>query len=122
MTDSDELLRQAPEAYEGKYKAEIQALLGLSTAEITRIRRHPTDPEFLEALIAVVMEASRQNLSEEALKVRIEKLGQEGIQIAKLVPGLARLQKPRQRNPSARAGVNAASFFLGAQGACPRGF
>lgn len=76
------------EAFEGEYKAELQALMGLSKSEIDAITPGITDIETYDALITIVKEASRVNLSQAQLKQRIEDLGAVAIKIAKKVPSL----------------------------------
>lgn len=76
------------EAFEGEYKNEIQALMGLSKLEIDAITPGTTDIETYDALITIVKEASRVNLTQAQLKQRIEELGDIAIKIANKVPGL----------------------------------
>ncbi|WP_445402028.1 hypothetical protein [Zobellella sp. An-6] len=76
------------EAFDGKYKNELQALMGLSKSEIDAITPWTTDIETYDALITIVKEASRVNLAQAQLKKRIEELGVVAIKIAEKVPGL----------------------------------
>ena len=76
------------EAFEGEYKDELQALMGLSKSEIDAITPGTTDIETYDALITIVKEASRVNLAQAELKQRIEELGAVAIKIAEKVPGL----------------------------------
>lgn len=76
------------EAFEGQYKDELQALMGLSRSEIDAITPGTTDIETYDALITIVKEASRVNLAQAELKQRIEELGAVAIKIAEKVPGL----------------------------------
>lgn len=76
------------EAFEGEYKDELQALMGLSKSEIDAITPGTTDIETYDALITIVKEASRVNLAQAQLKQRIEELGAVAIKIAEKVPGL----------------------------------
>lgn len=76
------------EAFEGEYKDELQALMGLSKAEIDAITPGTTDLETYDALLTVVKEASRANLAQAELKQRIEELGEVALKIAEKVPGL----------------------------------
>ena len=87
----DESLRASREAFDGKYKAQIEQLSGLSRAEVDAITPGPLDLQKYDELIAVVKEASRVNLAQAALKSQIEKLGQVAVSIAKKVPSLAGL-------------------------------
>ena len=87
--DLQEDLRRGREAFEGRYKDELKLLAGLSRAEIDDMTPDSTDVETYDALMAVVKDASKKNLSQAALKANIEKLGVVGIRIAKKVSGLA---------------------------------
>ena len=66
------------------YKNQLDALSELSFAEL-----HKINPDInindLEALYAVVQEASQQNLSQALLKERITQLGDTALEIAKIV-------------------------------------
>ena len=85
-----EILRRNHEAFVGKYAKEIDELLGLSRAEIDAIVPGTTDLEVYDQLVTVVKEASRRNLSQAELKVRIETLGDIAITIAKKSTKLAK--------------------------------
>jgi len=87
----DDTLARGREAFRGQYAAEINALSGLSRAEIDRITPDTTDLEIYDQLMIVVKEASRVNLQQAQLKSQILKLGEVGVQIAKKVPSLATL-------------------------------
>jgi hypothetical protein len=76
------------EAFEGQYKIELDALMGLSKTEIDAITPDTTDMEVYDQLITVVKEASRVNLAQAELKARIEELGDVAVKIAQKVPGL----------------------------------
>ncbi|NIR58272.1 MAG: hypothetical protein GWO02_01490 [Gammaproteobacteria bacterium] len=78
-------------AFEGKYKAELDELLGLSREEIDRLVPGTTDLATYERLITVVKEASRANVEQAELKARVEELGDIAIRIARHVPSLAAL-------------------------------
>jgi hypothetical protein len=84
-----EKMAENRKAFEGKYKDEINALMGLSKAEIDSITPDLTDLEIYDQLITVVKEASRVNLAQAELKSRIEELGEVAIKIAEKVPTLA---------------------------------
>tara|TARA_R110002074_G_C12435995_1_gene657259 strand:- start:68 stop:358 length:291 start_codon:yes stop_codon:yes gene_type:complete len=77
------------EAFEGSYKDELAALMGLSKSEIDAITPGTTDMETYDKLITIVKEASRVNLSQAQLKQRIEELGEVAIRIAAKVSSLA---------------------------------
>jgi len=89
-TEMDGVLVRAREAYEGRYQEEIQELLGLSVVEIAALMPHLADPDLYEVLVSVVMDASRRDLPEEALRGRIDALGQGVVGIARLVRTLSR--------------------------------
>lgn len=78
-------------AFEGKYKKEIESLLGLSREEINRITPGTTDLQKYDALITVVKEASANNISQAELKNNIMQLGNIAIDIAKRIPEIAKL-------------------------------
>ncbi len=82
-------LQRQDEAFKGKYRKEIEALSGLSLAELAAIIPKTTDLRVYNALIAVVEEASRVNLVQADLRNRIEELGEVAVAIARKVPGLA---------------------------------
>ena len=84
-----EKMAENRKAFEGKYKDEINALMGLSKSEIDSITPDLTDLEIYDQLITVVKEASRVNLAQAELKSRIEELGEIAIKIAEKVPTLA---------------------------------
>lgn len=84
-------MRRGREAYRGKYENPIRELLGLSVFELDCMTPGETDLEMYEALLGLVMEASRQSLPEEVLRKKIMRLGQSAIRIARLIPSLARL-------------------------------
>ena len=84
----EEILQKSREAFAGKYKDKIDALLGLSRDDIDAITPGTTDLEVYDVLIEVVKQASRQNISQAELKVRIEQLGSIALKIAEKVPGL----------------------------------
>ncbi|MGK9475512.1 hypothetical protein [Melioribacter sp. OK-6-Me] len=84
-------IRESREAFEGKYKEELEELLGLSKSEIKQILPDTTDMQIYEQLIAVVREASRINLSQAELKKNIEELGKAAVELSKKIPSLAKL-------------------------------
>ncbi len=84
-------LKENREAFEGKYKDELNQLLGLSKEEINKITPDTTDLEAYDNLITVVKEASRVNLSQAELKKRIQDLGEIAVEISKMVAPLAKL-------------------------------
>lgn len=84
-------LAYADQSFRGKYRAEIEALMGMSREEINAITPEVTDLRVYDALVTVVKEASRVNLAQADLRARIEELGEAAVAIARRVPGLAGL-------------------------------
>jgi hypothetical protein len=78
-----EKMKENREAFEGKYKTEINNLMGLSKVEIDAITPDTTDLETYDQLITIVKEASRVNLAQAQLKTRIKELGKVAVAIAK---------------------------------------
>jgi len=76
------------EAFVGKYRDELNALLGLSKEDIDKITPGTTDLEVYAQLIAVVEEASAENIDQGELQNRIIALGEVGVEIAKQIPAL----------------------------------
>nr|MEE4269122.1 hypothetical protein [Candidatus Krumholzibacteria bacterium] len=84
-------LDYADQSFRGKYREEMDALMGMSREEIDAITPEVTDLRVYDALVTVVKEASRVNLSQADLRARIEELGEVAVSIARRVPGLAGL-------------------------------
>jgi hypothetical protein len=84
-------LDESHQAFVGRYGREVQALLGLSRADIDAITPGTTDLETYDRLIAVVRQASLANASQAELKAKIEALGAIAVSIARKVSGLAAL-------------------------------
>jgi hypothetical protein len=84
----EERAKRNREAFGGKYRNELNALLGLSKEEIDRITPGTTDLEVYAQLISVVEEASADNIDQAELKDRIMALGTIGVEIAKRIPAL----------------------------------
>jgi hypothetical protein len=78
-------------SFEGRFRDEINGLLGLSKEEIDRITPDTTDLEVYDQLITVVKEASAANISQAELKTRITELGEVAVSISKRVTKLAGL-------------------------------
>ncbi len=76
------------EAFKGRYKDELNDLLGLSKTEIDAITPDTTDLETYAQLISIVKEASADNIDQAELKNRIMELGEIGMEIAKRIPAL----------------------------------
>jgi len=84
-------LEKNRKAFEGKYKDELNELLGLSREDVDRLVPGTTDMAVYDQLCTVVKEASLANVEQAELKARIEDLGEMAVCIAKRVPSLAAL-------------------------------
>lgn len=84
----EERAKRNREAFMGKYRDELNALLGLSKEDIDKITPDTTDLEIYAQLISVVKEASADNIDQAELKNRIMELGKVGVEIAKRIPAL----------------------------------
>jgi hypothetical protein len=78
-------------AFEGEYGEAINGLLGLSREELDKITPDTSDLDTYDQLIAVVKEASADNIAQAELKKLIIELGSVAVSIAKQVPKLAAL-------------------------------
>lgn len=76
------------EAFNGNYKNQINALMGLSREEIDAIVPGTHDMEMYDQLITVVKQASIANIEQAELKNRIEDIGTVALKIASKIPGL----------------------------------
>lgn len=76
------------EAFNGNYKNQINALMGLSREEIYAIVPGTHDMEMYDQLITVVKQASIANIEQAELKNRIEDIGTVALKIASKIPGL----------------------------------
>ncbi|MCP4572675.1 MAG: hypothetical protein GY838_10025 [bacterium] len=83
-----ESLRRADVSFKGKYKDEINELMGLSRDEIDAITPDMTDMLVYKHLMTVVEEASRINLAQADLKAQILEIGKIAVEIARKVPSL----------------------------------
>lgn len=86
-----EMFAEADAAFNGKYKDELKALIGLSKDEIVSITPDTKTMQTYSMLIKIVEEASRKNLSQAQLIENIKKLGEVAIKIAKKIPQFAAL-------------------------------
>ncbi len=82
-------LEKNKKVFEGKYKKELNQLIGLSKEDIKTITPDTKDLQKYDELIILVKEASKVNLDQALLKEQILKLGSIAIQIAQKVPSLA---------------------------------
>ena len=85
------LFAEADAAFNGKYRNELNKLVGMSKAEIDNIVPGTTDLQTYYVLIKIVEEASRKNLTQAQLIVNIKKLGDIAVKIAKKIPQFAAL-------------------------------
>ena len=74
----------------GRHKKHLEALLGISRAEIDAITPGKTGIDTYNKLIVVVSEATRKNLAIADLRQTIRDMGTVATEIAKKVPGLMR--------------------------------
>lgn len=72
----------------GRHKKHLDALLGMSKADIDAITPDTTDLDTYNKLIAVVTEATRKNVAIADLRETIRDMGAVAVEIAKKVPGL----------------------------------
>lgn len=84
-------LKAGREAFEGKYGAEVNELMGLSRDEIDKITPDGTDLQVYDQLVAVVKQASRHNISQAELTKNIKALGEIAVSIARKSAKLAAL-------------------------------
>ena len=82
----EERARVNREAFKGKYKEQLTALMGLSKEEIDNIKPGTTDLETYAHLISIVKEASADNIDQAELKNRIMALGEVAQEIAIRIP------------------------------------
>lgn len=84
----EDLFAAADEDFDGLYGKELSKLKGLSKKEIDSITPHT---ELHLALIKVVENASKQNLTQAELIHDIKNLGDKAVEIAKMIPQFAKL-------------------------------
>lgn len=82
---------EADSTFDGKYKKELDHLRGLSRSEINALTPGTSDAQIYLDLIKVVEQASKENLSQAELVLRIEGLGETAVKTAKKVPLFASL-------------------------------
>jgi hypothetical protein len=87
----DASLVRTQASFEGKYKNELGELLGLPSDKIAEVTPGLEGQQEYSKLISVVEEASRMNVSQATLRSQIKSLGENAVQIAKMVGGLAAL-------------------------------
>jgi len=91
MRELTRIIDQTRAEFEGRYGEELQGLLGLSQEQLREITPDVDGTEVYAQLIAVVRNASAKNLSIAQLRSRIRTLGEVAVEIAKKIPGLAKL-------------------------------
>ncbi len=67
---------------------ELSALKSASQSDLVALRPKISDQETYDKLIAIVSEATQQNMSLAELKDRLQQVGKAGLAIAKEVAGL----------------------------------
>lgn len=87
----DDLFAEADNAFNGKYKDQLNQLMGLSKDEIDSLTPDTTDMSTYSKLIKVVEKASQENMNQADLITNIKSLGDLAVKIAKKVPTLAAL-------------------------------
>ena len=86
-----ERLQHIDKAFDGQYSKELKKLGALSPNDVAAIAPGNEDTVVYQKLLAVVQEASVHNRSEAELAQNIKALGKIAVEIAKKVPGLAKL-------------------------------
>lgn len=81
----------ADAAFSGQYEKELKQLKGLSEEEIAAVIPDTTATDVYEELIEVVEEASKKNMAQAELVVKIKNLGGVAVKIAEKIPRLASL-------------------------------
>ncbi len=87
-----DLFAEADAAFDGKYKDELDKLIGLSKAEINLVTPNDTeDLKVYDVLVQVVKKASKDNVKQADLIDDIKELGEVAVKIAKKIPQFAAL-------------------------------
>lgn len=86
-----DLFAEADAAFSGRYKKELNELMGLSKTEIDAIIPGTADLQMYSVLIKVVEKASKDNLSQAQLLTNIKDLGDLAVKIAKKIPQFSSL-------------------------------
>lgn len=87
----DKQFEEANAAFDGVYKEELNKLMGLSKEEIDSVTPGTEDLRVYLALIKMVEQASKDNLSRAQLIEHIKELGGIAVKIARKVPQWAAL-------------------------------
>ncbi len=93
MTENrfDDMLLVADEAIDCRYQCELDELTDLLKEELSKLTSNKTDEAVYAALIALVAQASKENLDQTQLIDRIKEMGEVAIKLAKKVPNFATL-------------------------------
>lgn len=83
--------KRAENTLNGKFGNIYRELRGLSPEEIDNITPDASDQKEYERLMALVQQATQQNLDQAQLATRVRALGDVAMRIAYKVPSLARL-------------------------------
>ena len=89
LAEMDRAAERTRATLDGRYGQIYTELRGLSKEEIEAVTPDTTDQEEYERLMALVQEATRQNLDQAELVNRIKALSNVAVTIAKKVPSLA---------------------------------
>jgi hypothetical protein len=87
----NDLFEEADADFTGQYKEQLDKLHGMSKDEINSIIPGTTGLQAYEALIKVVEEASKKNLTQAQLIKNIKELGDLAVKLAKKIPEFAAL-------------------------------
>lgn len=90
LADMDRAADRAEKALAGKYGEFYKQLRALSPEEIETITPGITDQVVYEKLMALVQQATQQNLDQAALVERVKALGDTAIAIAKKTASFAK--------------------------------
>lgn len=87
----DDMFVEADEAFDCKYQNELDELTGLLKEELSLLTPNSTNEAVYAALIALVAQASKENLAQAQLIDRIKEMGEVAMKLAKKVPSFANL-------------------------------
>jgi len=93
MTENrfDDMFIESDEALDCRYQCELDELTDLLKKELSRLTPNKTNETVYAALIALVAQASKENLDQTQLIDRIKEMGEIAIELAMKVPGFATL-------------------------------
>jgi hypothetical protein len=87
----DDALDKADAGFRVDYASALAGLQGLTESDVRAICPEPTCMETYDELLAVVQDATRQNLAQAELRNRIRGLGAVALRIAGRIPQLTKL-------------------------------